>query len=64
MVSEVSNDDMKSLAEKLMTQLKTEGDIDAFTKALRKQFWEASLEGRDGRSSRLFQARHSGQRQR
>jgi len=45
MVVAVSDKDLNKLAEKMMAQLKTEGDVDAFTKALRKQFWEATLEG-------------------
>ena len=45
MAMQVSEKDLNKLAEKMMAQLKTEGDVDAFTKALRKQFWEASLEG-------------------
>lgn len=38
MVAEVSDKDLGKLAEKMMAQCKTEGDVDAFTKALRKQF--------------------------
>ena len=45
MEAEVSDKDLNKLAEQMMAQLKTEGDVDAFTKALRKQFWEATLEG-------------------
>ena len=45
MVADVSDKDLNKLAEQLMAQLTTEGDVNAFTKALRKQFWEASLEG-------------------
>ena len=45
MVAAVSKKDLNKLAEQMMAQLKTEGDVEAFTKALRKQFWEATLEG-------------------
>jgi putative transposase len=45
MVIEVSDKELTKLAEQMMAQLTTEGDVDAFAKALRKQFWEASLEG-------------------
>ena len=45
MVVEVSDNDLDKLAEEMMAQLDTEGDVDAFTKALRKKFWEATLEG-------------------
>lgn len=45
MAIQVSDKDLNKLAEEMMAQLKTEGDVDAFTKALRKQFWEATLEG-------------------
>jgi len=45
MVVAVSDKDLNKLAEQMMAQIKTEGDVDAFTKALRKQFWEATLEG-------------------
>ena len=44
MVAEMSDKELNKLAEQMMAQLKTEGDVDAFTKALRKQFWEATLE--------------------
>lgn len=45
MVEQVNEKDLNKLAEKLMNELKTEGDVDAFSKVLRKQFWEATLEG-------------------
>ena len=45
MAIQMSDKDLNKLAEQMMAQLKTEGDVDAFTKALRKQFWEATLEG-------------------
>lgn len=45
MVAEVSDKDLNKLAEQMMAQLGTEGDVDAFAKALRKKFWEATLEG-------------------
>ena len=45
MAIQVTDKDLNKLAEQMMAQLKTEGDVDAFTKALRKQFWEATLEG-------------------
>ena len=45
MVVAVSKKDLNKLAEQMMAQLKTEGDVEAFTKALRKQFWESTLEG-------------------
>lgn len=45
MAIHVSDKDLNKLAEQMMAQLKTEGDVDAFTKALRKQFWEATLDG-------------------
>ena len=41
----VSGKDLNKLAEQMMTKLRSEGDVEAFTKALRKQFWEATLEG-------------------
>ncbi len=42
---EVRDKDPNKLAEQLMAELGTEGNVDAFTKALRKKFWEATLEG-------------------
>ena len=45
MVLEVNDKEMSKLAEQMMAKLNTEGDVEAFTKALRKQFWEATLEG-------------------
>jgi len=45
MVAEMSDKDLSKLAEQMMAQLTTESDVDAFTKALKKQFWEATLEG-------------------
>ena len=37
--------DLDALAAKMVEELKSEGDIDAFTKALKQQFWESTLEG-------------------
>lgn len=45
MVVAVSDKDLNKLAEQLMAELGTEDNVEAFTKALRKQFWEATLEG-------------------
>ena len=45
MVAAVSDKDLNKLAEQLMAELGTEDNVEAFTKALRKQFWEATLEG-------------------
>ena len=45
MTTQVNEKELKEMAAKLMGELKGEKDIDAFTKALRKQFWEATLEG-------------------
>jgi len=45
MVVEVSEQDLNKLAKEMMAQLETQSDVEAFTKALRKQFWEATLEG-------------------
>ena len=45
MVVALSDKDLNKLSEQMMVQLKIEGDVDAFTKAQRKQFWEAALEG-------------------
>lgn len=39
MASEVIDKDLNKLAEQMMTQWITGGDVDAFTKALRNQFW-------------------------
>lgn len=40
MVIEVSSKSMDKLAEEMMAQPKPVGDVAAFTKALRKQFWK------------------------
>jgi len=45
MATEVNEKELNELAKKMMGELKGEKDVDAFTKALRKQFWEATLEG-------------------
>lgn len=45
MVTEVNDKDLSKLAVQMMSQLESEGDVDAFTEALKKQFWEATLEG-------------------
>lgn len=45
MVAVMSDKNLSKLAEKMMPQLITEGDVVGFTKALKKQFWEATLEG-------------------
>lgn len=45
MTAQVNEKELNELAAKLMGELKGEKDVDAFTKALRKQFWEATLEG-------------------
>ena len=37
MAKHVSDKGLNKLAEQMMAQLKTEGDVDAFTKAFRKQ---------------------------
>lgn len=45
MATQVNEKELNELAAKLMGELKGEKDVDAFTKVLRKQFWEATLEG-------------------
>lgn len=45
MVHTVDEKELKKLASEMVTEFKSEKDFDAFTKALRKQFWESTLEG-------------------
>jgi hypothetical protein len=45
MVSTMTNKDLRDMANKVAGEFQTESDFDEFTKALRKQFWESTLEG-------------------
>lgn len=45
MVNTVDEKELKKLASEMIGEFKSEKDFDAFTKALRKQFWESTLEG-------------------
>ena len=41
----VKDKDLDKLAKKTIGEFKSEKDFEAFTKSLRKQFWESTLEG-------------------
>ena len=41
----MKDSDLNKLAEKIIGELKSEGEVDAFMKALKQQFWESALEG-------------------
>lgn len=45
MVYTMDEKELKNLASEMVGEFKSEKDFDAFTKALRKQFWESTLEG-------------------
>src|SRR5690554_3197379 len=45
MVTTMKDKDLQDMANKVADEFQTESDFEAFTKALRKQFWESTLEG-------------------
>jgi putative transposase len=45
MVSTMKDKDVQDMVGKVAGEFKSEADFEAFTKALRKQFWESTLEG-------------------
>jgi transposase-like protein len=45
MVSTMKDQDLQDMVGKVVEEFKSEADFEAFTKALRKQFWESTLEG-------------------
>ena len=45
MATTLNDKDLDKLAKKTISEFKSEKDFEAFTKSLRKQFWESTLEG-------------------
>ena len=45
MVSTMKNKALRDMANRVAGECQSETDFEEFTKALRKQFWESTLEG-------------------
>ena len=45
MVSTMKNKELRDMANRVAGEFQSETDFEEFTKALRKQFWESTLEG-------------------
>ena len=45
MVSTMKDKGLQDIASKVAGEFQSEADFEAFSKALRKQFWESTLEG-------------------
>ncbi len=45
MVSIMKNKELRDMANRVAGEFQSETDFEEFTKALRKQFWESTLEG-------------------